>query len=171
MTAYGDQGYGDIIPPKSTLVFDVELMDIKDWPKTEDINQAKSEDTKQEESEVEIEIIKEPPKDCTKKAQDNDRLSVHYTGYLKDGKEFDSSRKRNEPFDVILGRRQVIPGWEQGLKGMCVGERRKLTIPPELGNIIFSFIHAPLQRRFIEYCEYLSVSCEYLRCFVTFCVL
>src|SRR3954469_24471553 len=66
-------------------------------------------------------------------AKDGDTLRVHYTGTLMDGKKFDSSRDRNEPFDVTLGQRRVIAGWEQGLMGMKVGERRKLTIPPDLG--------------------------------------
>ena len=62
-----------------------------------------------------------------------DTLSVHYTGTLTDGKKFDSSRDRNEPFEVTLGQRRVIAGWEMGLKGMKVGEKRRLTIPPDLG--------------------------------------
>ena len=58
---------------------------------------------------------------------------VHYTGWLTDGKQFDSSHKRNQPFKFTLGRRQVIPGWDEGLSTMKVGGKRKLTIPPELG--------------------------------------
>jgi FKBP-type peptidyl-prolyl cis-trans isomerase len=65
-------------------------------------------------------------------AKDGDTLVVHYTGTLTDGKQFDSSRGR-APFDVTLGQRRVIAGWEQGLQGMKVGEKRKLTIPPDLG--------------------------------------
>ena len=66
-------------------------------------------------------------------ASDGDTLAVHYTGTLLDGKKFDSSRDRGEPFTVTLGQRRVIAGWEQGLLGMKVGETRRLTIPPELG--------------------------------------
>ena len=63
-------------------------------------------------------------------AEDFSKVKVHYSGWLMDGKKFDSSLDRNQPFELILGMQQVIPGWEQGLLGMKVGGRRKLTIPP-----------------------------------------
>ena len=59
-------------------------------------------------------------------------VSVHYTGWLTDGKKFDSSRDRNMPFSFKLGAGQVIPGWDQGVTGMKVGGKRKLTIPSQL---------------------------------------
>lgn len=59
-------------------------------------------------------------------------VSVHYTGTLKDGTKFDSSVDRKEPFTFNLGAGQVIKGWEQGIVGMKVGGKRKLTIPPGL---------------------------------------
>lgn len=58
---------------------------------------------------------------------------VHYTGWLANGAKFDSSRDRNDPFDFRLGAGEVIRGWDQGVAGMKVGGRRKLTIPPEMG--------------------------------------
>lgn len=59
-------------------------------------------------------------------------VSVHYTGWLTNGAMFDSSVERGEPFDFRLGAGQVIPGWDQGVAGMQIGGKRKLTIPPEL---------------------------------------
>jgi len=73
------------------------------------------------------------PSDCTVKAQKGDPIKVHYTGKIfSDGKKFDSSHDRGEPLPLTLGVGQVIKGWDQGLVGMCVGEKRTLTIPSDL---------------------------------------
>jgi FKBP-type peptidyl-prolyl cis-trans isomerase len=66
-------------------------------------------------------------------AQAGDTVIVNYTGWLTDGTKFDSSLDRNQPFSFVLGAQQVIAGWDQGVAGMQVGGKRKLTIPPELG--------------------------------------
>eukprot|EP00093_Oithona_nana_P003395 03395.XXX_17227_17577_1 [CDS] Oithona nana genome sequencing. len=73
------------------------------------------------------------PDACDKKASNGQILSMHYTGTLEDGTKFDSSVDRNEPFKFQIGVGQVIKGWEEGVLGMCIGEKRKLIVPPELG--------------------------------------
>ncbi|OCH92467.1 hypothetical protein OBBRIDRAFT_791213 [Obba rivulosa] len=73
------------------------------------------------------------PSDCSVKAQTGDRIKVHYTGKLfSNGNKFDSSHDRGQPLPLTLGVGQVIKGWDQGLQGMCVGEKRTLTIPADL---------------------------------------
>ena len=66
-------------------------------------------------------------------AKSGKRVSVHYTGWTTDGKKFDSSKDRGQPFSFGLGRGEVIRGWDEGVAGMKVGGKRKLTIPPDLG--------------------------------------
>ena len=60
-------------------------------------------------------------------------VTVNYTGWLTNGQKFDSSVDRNEPFTFHLGAGEVIKGWDEGVQGMKVGGKRKLTIPPSLG--------------------------------------
>uniref|UniRef100_A0A4W4DXH0 peptidylprolyl isomerase n=1 Tax=Electrophorus electricus TaxID=8005 RepID=A0A4W4DXH0_ELEEL len=78
--------------------------------------------------------IKKRVDNCPIKSRKGDVLNMHYTGKLEDGTEFDSSIPRNQPFTFTLGTGQVIKGWDQGLLGMCEGEKRKLVIPSELGE-------------------------------------
>ncbi len=65
--------------------------------------------------------------------QKGDQVKVHYTGWLTDGKKFDSSVDRGQPFVFPLGMGRVIRGWDEGVAKMRVGEKVKLTIPPDMG--------------------------------------
>jgi len=81
--------------------------------------------------ELQTEVVYSPAR-CGRVARQGDKLTMHYTGKLSGGKKFDSSVDRNKPFEFTLGVGQVIAGWDAGLGGMCVGERRTLVIPPDL---------------------------------------
>jgi peptidylprolyl isomerase len=108
--AYGEKGRPPVIPPKADLVFDVELLRVLDGVKIEDLKVGAGAEAKK-----------------------GDTLEVHYTGWLKsDGKKFDSS-VGGQPFTFKLGAGLVIAGWDQGVAGMKVGGKRKLTIPAHLG--------------------------------------
>ncbi|PWN31276.1 uncharacterized protein FA14DRAFT_29098 [Meira miltonrushii] len=74
-----------------------------------------------------------PASECKIKSQSGDKLSMHYTGVLWDGKKFDSSLDRGQPFEFTIGVGQVIKGWDEGLLDMCIGEKRKLQIPSDKG--------------------------------------
>lgn len=65
-------------------------------------------------------------------AQKGKQITVHYTGWLTDGKMFDSSIRKNRPFSLTLGGGQVIKGWDEGIVGMKVGGHRQLVIPPDM---------------------------------------
>ena len=81
-------------------------------------------------SELLIEDLKEGEGEA---AAQGSTVDVHYTGWLTSGRKFDSSLDRGRPFSFRIGAGQVIAGWEQGVAGMQVGGKRKLTIPPSLG--------------------------------------
>lgn len=78
-------------------------------------------------------IVKEVKVGTGKEAKDGNTVTVHYTGTLTNGKKFDSSKDRRQPFSFQLGRGEVIKGWDRGVKGMKVGGMRKLIIPSHLG--------------------------------------
>ncbi|XP_074122812.1 peptidyl-prolyl cis-trans isomerase FKBP14 isoform X2 [Sminthopsis crassicaudata] len=87
------------------------------------------------EPEVKIEVLQKPFI-CHRKTKGGDMMLVHYEGYLeRDGTLFHSTHKHNngQPIWFTLGILEALKGWDRGLKGMCVGEKRKLTIPPALG--------------------------------------
>ncbi|CAC5377010.1 FKBP14 [Mytilus coruscus] len=84
---------------------------------------------------LKIEVVSVPEKGCDKdsrKSQRLDILSMKYTGFLENGTKFESTDDHNQEFSFQLGVGQVIQGWERGMLDMCVGEKRKLTVPPHL---------------------------------------
>ncbi|TFK02889.1 brain-specific angiogenesis inhibitor 1 [Platysternon megacephalum] len=78
-----------------------------------------------------LETLVAPPEDCAARSALGDTVEIHYTGSLEDGQIIDTSLSR-DPLQVELGKRQVIPGLEQSLLDMCVGEKRRVIIPPQL---------------------------------------
>jgi len=124
--AYGEQGAGGIIQPNATLVFDVELIDIQEGAKPFDVS-GKEATT----SDSGLQYIKLNETEGVQ-AEANKTVSVHYSGYLEDGSLFDSSVERGQPFSFTLGQGQVIPGWDEGIGYLRVGEKARLTVPSEL---------------------------------------
>ena len=119
--AYGDRGAGGVIPPKATLMFEVELLELgTKWEKTE--------------SGLEYADDKEG---TGAKPETGQTCVMHYTGWLWNngakGKKFDSSRDRREPFKFSIGHGEVIKGWDEGIANMRVGGKRRLRIPAKLG--------------------------------------
>lgn len=123
--AYGKAGKGSI-PPDATLIFEVELLDAGAPKPPITVKEGETVTTPEG---LKIEEVKTG---TGAEAVAGKQVTVHYTGTLPDGKKFDSSVDRNEPFVFTLGRGQVIKGWDEGVAGMKVGGKRKLVIPPDL---------------------------------------
>lgn len=113
--AYGEEGDGKDIPGQASLVFDVALLDLHN-PK--------------DSISIENKVV---PENCERRSQSGDFLRYHYNGTLLDGTLFDSSYSRNHTFDTYIGQGYVIPGMDEGLLGVCIGERRRIVVPPHLG--------------------------------------
>jgi len=124
--ALGSQGNG-AIPANSTLVMEIELTDVKE-PQV--ATQVDEKDFTTTQSGLKYYDLKTGTGDSPKTGQ---TVVVHYTGWLTDGTQFDSSVDRGEPFSFVLGEGKVIPGWEEGVLTMKVGGKRQLVIPPDLG--------------------------------------
>lgn len=125
--AYGNREIAGI-PANSTLTFDVELIGVVKPAKPFDVS---GKDTISFPSGLKIIKVKEVPSAI--KAMNGQNVSVHYTGYLPDGKVFDSSVDRGEPISFPLGSGKVIKGWDEGIAKMRVGEKARFIIPPHLG--------------------------------------
>ena len=99
---------------------------------------------------VRVEVLTAPPSNCSAVVATGDTLSMYYQGALENGTVFIASPKSDghhtaRPMTFTMGEKQVLAGWEQGVLGMCVGERRRLTIPPALG---FGMVATPISANF-----------------------
>uniref|UniRef100_A0A3B4E348 peptidylprolyl isomerase n=1 Tax=Pygocentrus nattereri TaxID=42514 RepID=A0A3B4E348_PYGNA len=112
--AYGEKGYGSKVPAYATVIFDVLLVDV--FNVKDDVQ-------------VEVQDVPQP---CRRKAKAGDFIRYHYNGTFQDGTPFDSSYQRNSTYNTYIGLGHVIAGMDKALLGVCVGERRRVTIPPHL---------------------------------------
>lgn len=126
--AYGQQGRGPI-PPESNLIFDIEVLDAHEIARPEAFDVSHS-DTLTTESGLQYLIAEEG---YGGSPENEDIVTVHYTGYLPDGRMFDSSVQRGQVFRFVLGQGQVIDGWDEGVQLMQYNAKYRFIIPPELG--------------------------------------
>jgi len=115
-----------LVATKNSTGLEAELPNVEDATQSQNKNM---DNIQNKQGELKIEVQEEG---AGEEAKNGDLVFVHYTGYLENGQVFDSSIGRGEPISFVLGTGQVIQGWDQGILGMKKGEKRKLTIPPQL---------------------------------------
>jgi peptidylprolyl isomerase len=126
--AYGEQGMGPI-PPDTDLKVLIELLEVKD-PVIAEMWDVEKSEIKSTETGLMYAIVQEGEGEY---AQVGNVVTVHYSGFLEGGTKFDSSVERDEPFSFVVGNKQVIPGWDEGVRLMKKGGKARLVIPPSLG--------------------------------------
>jgi FKBP-type peptidyl-prolyl cis-trans isomerase len=154
--AFGETGRGAMVPPYSTVIYDVEIIDVqtkadhdKQLAEKKKTETTKLETNKKQEGDLMKKyladhkitakptasglIYVEKVKGTGARAAAGKKVKVHYTGTLLNGTKFDSSRDRNEPFEFDLGKGQVIKGWDEGIALMNVGGKATLIIPSSIG--------------------------------------
>ena len=153
---YGEQGRGEVIAPFTPLLYDIELVSIqskaayeKEQAVKKKAQDAEKQSLKAEEPKLLEKYIKdnrisvkpsatglyyiEVKKGTGKQASAGKTVKVHYTGKLLNGTKFDSSYDRKKPIEFVLGKGQVLPGWDEGIAKMKVGGKAKLIIPSQIG--------------------------------------
>jgi peptidylprolyl isomerase len=128
---FGERGRPPVIPPRATLIYDIELLDVVDYEKIPEIlpgDAVHGEPVVTESGLMYYDLVE---CDGPVPAGPETVVSVHYTGWLTDGTQFDSSVDRDEP--LVRALNQVIAGWTEGVGSMNVGAKRKLIIPYQLG--------------------------------------
>lgn len=128
--AYGENGRPPAIPPKANLIFDVELVNVQKQVTPTPFD-TKGKDTLKTPSGLQYIIVQKGDKKALK-AENGKMVKVNYTGYFKDGRIFDSSVQRNQPFSFKLGAGMVIKGWDEGVALMKIGEKFRFIIPYSL---------------------------------------
>ena len=145
---YGERGIGNLIPPNSTLVFDIEVLKVQSEAEYESEKKEMAANAKKQDVEKIEKYLKEnklkaketesglyyiiEQKGKGAQAEAGKTVSVHYKGTLLDGTKFDSSYDRSEPIEFKLGVGQVIKGWDEGIALLKEGSKGKLLIPSEL---------------------------------------
>lgn len=126
---YGEQGTQGI-PGGATLIFEVELVDVKEGFKPWNVTSTDVVTTK---TGLQYIVVEKNPDPAAQKVSSGQTVTVHYTGFLKGNKVFDSSIERGNPITFPLGQGRVIKGWDEGIALMNVGDKYRLIIPPTLG--------------------------------------
>lgn len=153
--AFGERGIQGYIPPYSPIVYEIEVLKVisadqmkaKQKKEREKAEAAAAKLQKEEQAKIDSYVkannITATPtasglimtvvqKGTGERPQVGDRVKVHYSGYLLNGKKFDSSLDRGQPFEFVVGQRQVIPGWDEALLMMQPGEKVKIILPSRI---------------------------------------